>query len=250
MREPEPVEAVPGGARLEMPGIGGSEPGSTAMTQATVKAAEVETSVRDVGRADVEKSRDVVEAPPEAGKEVVQPESQPAQEESQMQQDQPTEETVEAERGVVVPPSNVQAVAPTVETSAPPQGSISVVIDLTIDDPPSNKGKQKEDVEMVDAPDRPSTSATLGDDLAEASARWPDYVGLRLYGQRRSSRARVGRPSSSGTHQTPAPSPSSPSTTRMRCSTGSSSRDSVSTPCSLYARSRIPWCGVCRRLLR
>jgi hypothetical protein len=81
---------------------------------------------------------------------------------------------------VVVPSSNVQAVAPTVETSAPPQGSILAVIDLTVDDPPSNKGKQKVDVEMVDALDRPDTSTTLGDDLAEVSARWPDYAGLAL----------------------------------------------------------------------
>jgi hypothetical protein len=81
---------------------------------------------------------------------------------------------------VVVPPSNVQAVAPIVETSAPPQGSIPSVIDLTVDDHPSDKGKQKADVEMVDVPDRPGTSATLGDDLAEASGRWPDFIGLTL----------------------------------------------------------------------
>jgi hypothetical protein len=54
------------------------------------------------------------------------------------------------------------------------------VIDLTVDDPPSNKGKQKADAETIDAPDRPGTFATLGDDLAEASARWPNYVGLVL----------------------------------------------------------------------
>jgi hypothetical protein len=54
------------------------------------------------------------------------------------------------------------------------------VIDLIVDDPPSDKGKQKADVETVDASDRPGTSAALGDDLAEASARWPDYVGLAL----------------------------------------------------------------------
>jgi hypothetical protein len=54
------------------------------------------------------------------------------------------------------------------------------MIDLTIDDPPSDKGKQKVDVETIDAPDRPGTSAVLGDDLAEASARWPDYTGLAL----------------------------------------------------------------------
>jgi hypothetical protein len=74
-----------------MPGVGGSEPGSTATTQATVEAAEVETFVRDAGRANVKKSREVEEAPPEAGKEAAQPESQPAREEPQPQQDQPTE---------------------------------------------------------------------------------------------------------------------------------------------------------------
>jgi hypothetical protein len=54
------------------------------------------------------------------------------------------------------------------------------MINLTVDDPPSDKGKQKADVETVDAPDRPCTSTALGDDLAKASARWPDYVGLAL----------------------------------------------------------------------
>jgi hypothetical protein len=54
------------------------------------------------------------------------------------------------------------------------------VIVLTVDDPPSDKGKQKADVEMVDAPDRPGTSATLGDDVVEASTGWPDYAGLAL----------------------------------------------------------------------
>jgi hypothetical protein len=45
------------------------------MTQATVEAAEARTSVCDVGRADVEKLKEVVEALPEAGQEAVQPES-------------------------------------------------------------------------------------------------------------------------------------------------------------------------------
>jgi flavin-binding protein dodecin len=67
--EPGLVEAVPGDARLKVPGVGGSEPGLTATTQATVEAAEAETSVRDVGWADVKESREVVEAPPNAGKE-------------------------------------------------------------------------------------------------------------------------------------------------------------------------------------
>jgi hypothetical protein len=150
------------------------------MTQATIEAAEAETSVRDAGRADVKMSREVVEAPPEAGLEAAQPESQPTWEEPQPQQDRLTEQAVEAELGVVMPPSIVQAVVPTIETPAPPQGSTPAVIDLTIDDLPSDKGKQKANVETVDALDQPDTSAALGEDLAEASARWPDYTGLAL----------------------------------------------------------------------
>jgi hypothetical protein len=78
-----PAEAVPGDTRLKVPGAGGLEPGSTATTQATVEAAEVGASVRDTGRADVEKSKEVVEALPEAGQEVAQPKSQLAREEPQ-----------------------------------------------------------------------------------------------------------------------------------------------------------------------
>jgi hypothetical protein len=54
------------------------------------------------------------------------------------------------------------------------------VIDLTVDHPPSDKGKQKVDIEMVNALDRPRTSIMLVDDMAEASARWPDFAGLVL----------------------------------------------------------------------
>jgi hypothetical protein len=54
------------------------------------------------------------------------------------------------------------------------------VIDLTIDDPPSDKGKQKADVEMVDASDRPRAPVAPEDDMAEASARWPDFAELAL----------------------------------------------------------------------
>jgi hypothetical protein len=54
------------------------------------------------------------------------------------------------------------------------------VIDLTVDDPPSDKGKQKADVEMVDAPDRSETFVTLEDDMAKASTRWPNFMGLVL----------------------------------------------------------------------
>jgi hypothetical protein len=98
-REPEPVEVVLSGARLKVPDAGGSEPGSIATTQATVEATEAETSVHDAGRGDVKKLREVVEAPPEAGQEAAQPESQPAWEEPQPQQDQPMEQAVEAEWG-------------------------------------------------------------------------------------------------------------------------------------------------------
>jgi hypothetical protein len=54
------------------------------------------------------------------------------------------------------------------------------LIDLTIDGSPSDKGKQKADVETAEASDRPGTSTALGDDLFEASTRWPDYTGLAL----------------------------------------------------------------------
>jgi hypothetical protein len=62
----------------------------------------------------------------------------------------------------------------------PPQGPTLAVIDLTFDDSPSDKGKQKADVEMVDAWDRPRTSATLDGDATEASSGWPDFVELVL----------------------------------------------------------------------
>jgi hypothetical protein len=58
-----PTETVvPSGAGLEAPDSGGPEPGLTATTQASVKAAEAETSVRDTGRADVGEEQEVVEA--------------------------------------------------------------------------------------------------------------------------------------------------------------------------------------------
>jgi hypothetical protein len=81
---------------------------------------------------------------------------------------------------VVVPPPIVQAVVLAVETLAPPPGSTLALIDLPVDDSPSVKGKQKVDVEMAEALDRPGTSAALGDDLAKASTRWPNYAGLVL----------------------------------------------------------------------
>jgi hypothetical protein len=82
-RGPEPAEAVPSDARLEVPGAGGLELGSIAMTQVTIESAEAETSICDARRADVEKLREVAEALPEAGQEAAQLESQPAWEEPQ-----------------------------------------------------------------------------------------------------------------------------------------------------------------------
>jgi hypothetical protein len=108
------------------------------MTQATVKAAEAETSVRDVGRADAEKLKEVVEAPPKAGQEAAQPE------EPQPQQDQPMEPAVKAERGAVVPPPITQAVVLAVEAPAPPQGLTPALIDLTIDDSPADKESRRQ----------------------------------------------------------------------------------------------------------
>jgi hypothetical protein len=54
------------------------------------------------------------------------------------------------------------------------------VIDLTFDDSPSNKGKQKADVEMVDASDQPGTSVTPDGDAAEVSGRRPNFAKLAL----------------------------------------------------------------------
>jgi hypothetical protein len=51
------------------------------------------------------------------------------------------EPVVEGERGAVMPPPVIQAVVPTVETLAPPQGSTPALIDLIVDGSPSNKGK-------------------------------------------------------------------------------------------------------------
>jgi hypothetical protein len=55
-----------------------------------------------------------------------------------------------------------------------------IVIDLTSEDTPPDKGKQKVDVEMVDALGQPGTSAPPGDDTTEASTRWPNFVELAL----------------------------------------------------------------------
>jgi hypothetical protein len=54
------------------------------------------------------------------------------------------------------------------------------VIDLTVDDSPSDKGKQKADVEMVNVSDRPETSAAPDGDVTETSGGWPDFAELAL----------------------------------------------------------------------
>jgi hypothetical protein len=124
------------------------------------------------------------------------------------------------------------------------------VIDLTVDDPPSDKGKQKAGIETIDALDRPGTSAVLGDDLAEASGRWPNYAGLALV-RVKEELPRWGRSTLEFRDASnPSAEPFFALTTRTRCNTRSSSRDSVSTPYNPCAWSQIPWCGVCRRLSR
>jgi hypothetical protein len=155
----------------------------------------------------------------------------------------------EAEREVAMPPPNVQAEAPADGRPVPPQGLTPTMIDLTVVDPPSNKGKQKADVEMVDAPDRPGTSVALEDDMAEASAKWSDFAELAL-ARAEEELPHWGRPLSSRTRLTLMPSPSLPSTIGMKCSTGNTSRDSTSIPSNPYGWSRIPWCDRCRRPLR
>jgi hypothetical protein len=90
------------------------------------------------------------------------------------------EPAVEVERGAVVPLPIVQAVVPAVKAPALPQGSTPALIDLTVDDSPTDKGKQEAVIEMVEASDQAGTSAALGGDHAEASARWPDFARLAL----------------------------------------------------------------------
>jgi hypothetical protein len=74
----------------------------------------------------------------------------------------------EVEQEAAMSPPGAQGKVPTSEEPLLPQGPTPTVIDLTSDDPPSNKGKQKADVEMVDASDRPGTSTVPDGDVAEA----------------------------------------------------------------------------------
>jgi hypothetical protein len=83
-REHGPVEAASGCARLDVPGVGGPELGLTMRTPVTVEASKAKTSIHDAGRADVEKTKEVVEAPSDAGKKE-QLELQPEWEEARPQ---------------------------------------------------------------------------------------------------------------------------------------------------------------------
>jgi hypothetical protein len=54
------------------------------------------------------------------------------------------------------------------------------MIDLTVDDSPSDKGKQKANVRMVEAFDQPETSAAPDGDAMETSGGWPNFAELAL----------------------------------------------------------------------
>jgi hypothetical protein len=148
------------------------------------------------------------------------------------------EPAIEAEWGAGVPPSIVQAVAPAVEVPAPPQGSTLALIDLTVDDSPTDKGKQEADVETAKATDQAGTSTALGGYQAEALARWPDFAGLALV------RAEEELPcwgrSTLEFRDASNPSAEVHLTTRTRCTTGSTSRDYESTRCSVCAWFQTP----------
>jgi hypothetical protein len=87
---------------------------------------------------------------------------------------------IEAEWEVAMPPPNIPVEVPTDGRPVLPQGSASAVIDLTIDDPCSDKGKQKVDIEIVNASDWPEAPVAPEDDTAEASGRWPNFMELAL----------------------------------------------------------------------
>jgi hypothetical protein len=195
-RASEQVKAAPGGTRLDGSRSGGPESWLTTRSPESVEIGKAKTSVRDARQTDVRKTKEVAEAPQDAGKEEEQSELQIEREkpQRQLQQQQHGERPLEwqpraergeldqpvgeAEREVAMLPPDVQAEALADRRLVPPQGSTSAVINLTVDDPPSDKGKQKADVEMVDAPDRPRTSVAPEDDMAEASAKWPDFAEL------------------------------------------------------------------------
>jgi hypothetical protein len=70
--------------------------------------------------------------------------------------------------------------APTDGVLFPPQGSTPTVIDLSSDDTPTDKGKQKMGVETVNAAGQLGTSMAPDDGMTEVSAEWPNFVELAL----------------------------------------------------------------------
>jgi hypothetical protein len=92
----------------------------------------------------------------------------------------PEKPTTEVEREVAAPPPNAQAEASTGGVLFSPQGSTPTMIDFTSNDPPSDKGKQKMDVETVDAAGQVGTSVVPDDDMVVASTRWPNFMELAL----------------------------------------------------------------------
>jgi hypothetical protein len=171
-------------------------------TLESVEAAEAATSTCDTRQADVEETRNVGETPRDAGKEEeallvlrVEWEEPPQQPSQQQQEERPLEPQPEVEQhelgqpegpldeveqeAVVLPP-DAQAGTPASGGPLPPQGSALAMIDLIVDDSPSDKGKQKVDVGMVKAFDQPRTSTAPDDDAMETSGGWPDFVELAL----------------------------------------------------------------------
>jgi hypothetical protein len=85
-QELERVEAALGATILNESGSGGLEPGSTKGTLKAVEVGKAKTSTRDVGQAGVKESKEVVEAPQDAGKKDEQPELEEPQPQQQQQQ--------------------------------------------------------------------------------------------------------------------------------------------------------------------
>jgi hypothetical protein len=161
----------------------------------TVEAGEAAAFAHDTGQADAEETRNMGETLRDAGREgevlpglQTEREEPPQQPPQQRQEERPPHPQPEAkqlelgqpkgpvgktEREVVMPPLDAQVEVPASGGPLPPQGSTSAVIDLTFDDSPSNKGKQKADVKMVDASDRPRTSVAPDGDAVEASGGCP-----------------------------------------------------------------------------
>jgi hypothetical protein len=139
----DPAAQGSGPSEVAAPSTGGVEPGSSSTAEAAVEAAMAEASVRDVERANA----DVVmeDVPPVAGQEAAQPG------EPQPQQDPPAEPVATVEGGVVEPsPMVPEEEAPAIEGPAPVEGSTPVMVDLTLDDSPLDKGKQVVGVEGVE----------------------------------------------------------------------------------------------------